>query len=121
MKKKPSTIKDILFLSISSFIVVVAWVGFNIYHSYVTTTITPELQIQIIPIQPEFDMATIQTLKTRRQVQPITNLSGKAAAVPTPTIAAQSLSPNETTNETQPAPTQLPNPEIDIPITVQGE
>lgn len=111
MKKKPSTLKDILFLSISSFVVVAAWIGFNIYHSWVTTTITPELQIQIIPIQPDFDIATVEKIKARKHIVPITTLSSKA---PVPTPAG---------NETQPVLTPTPRAllEENIPVTVDGE
>jgi hypothetical protein len=110
MKKKQSPIEDILFLSISSFVVVVAWVGFNIYHSYVTTTITPDLQIQIEPIQPDFDIATIQTLKSRKQVAPITKLLNKTPLEPTPAATTQQITPTQTITPTN-----------NIPVVIEGE
>jgi hypothetical protein len=121
MRKKPSVLKDLLFLSISSFIVVVAWVGFNLYHSYVTTTITPELQIQIVPINPNFDTAMLEKLKARKQVAPITELSS-VTFEPTPRV--------ESTTQIIPATTIAPTPIVsspappivsDIPVTVNGQ
>lgn len=88
MKRKRSFQKDLLFLSISSFIVVAAWVGFNVYHSRVTTTITPELQKSIIPISADFDMATIEKIRARNKVAPITTLSNQVAT-PTPQATTQ--------------------------------
>lgn len=104
MRKKPSALKDILFLSISSFILVVAWLGFNLYHSWVTTTITPELQIRIVPISPEFDTATIDKLKLRKQVAPADTLPNTLAPTRAPIIPTSS----------QPQPSELP-------VTIRGE
>lgn len=78
MDKSNRTQKDILFLSISFFIVVVAWIGFNLYHNYVTSTINPDLQMQINPITPTFDRQTIEKLKTRALITPAYDFSGGA-------------------------------------------
>lgn len=143
MKKKRSPLKDLLFVSISSFIVVVAWVGFNIYHTWVTTTITPEMQVTITAIHPDFDAATIQKLKARKQVVPVTSLSGKVAptgaagpvyllevpsGTPEPSEASlpsSSPSPSavpETGTETGTGAQILPQPQVsNIPVTVNGE
>lgn len=102
MKRKPSPIKDLLFLTISSFIVVVAWIGFNLYHTWVTSTITPELQTSIKPITAEFDILTINKLKSRQQVTPINSLSNKIV-IPTPTLTVP-LNPSiPATNAATPA------------------
>jgi len=63
--------KDILFILWLTFLTVAAWIGFNIYHIIVTSTIDEELQIQILPIKPEFDMGTIENLKKRQVVEPM--------------------------------------------------
>lgn len=68
--KKNKAQKDILYLSISSFILTALWISFNVYHSYVSTTIAPTLQLQIQPIEPSFDLITIQNLKNRKSVVP---------------------------------------------------
>src|SRR5690348_5599282 len=98
------TQKDILYLSISLFVVVAAWIGFNIYHTSVTTKIAQEVQVQVTPIDPTFDLATVQKLKQRQRVAPLNDIvvSSKSASapLPTPTIAVatgsartQSISP----------------------------
>lgn len=106
MRKKTSPIKDILFLAISSFIVVAAWIGFNLYHTYVTSTITPELQTSITPITPEFDMVTINKLKFRNQVIPLNSLSN-AIIQPTPTIAVPDFQTASASFSAAPSP--IPN------------
>jgi len=77
--------KDILFFFISLFIVVVAWVGFNIWHEHVTSTLSSELQMQIIPINPDFDTETLQKLKTREKITPQYEFDG-AKTPPTPPV-----------------------------------
>lgn len=120
MRKKPSTIKDILFLSISSFVVIAAWIGFNLYHSWVTSTITPDLQVQISPINPDFDTVTLDKLKTRKQVVPVSTLSNKITVEPTtaiqPNTGSTAISPTPITA----SPTQT-LPANDIPVTVNGQ
>lgn len=74
MKAKGVTQKDVLYLSISLFFMVVAWVSFNIYHTWATSKITPLVQTQITPIDPRFDTNTIQQIKTRQQVAPLYQL-----------------------------------------------
>jgi len=61
---------DILILLIPSFLIVMFWVGFNIYHNYITSTIPEELSIQITPISPDFDTKTIENIKKRNSVEP---------------------------------------------------
>jgi hypothetical protein len=76
----------VLFLLISVFIVVTAWVGFNIYHTYVTSTISQDLQTAIMPISPGFDTAALDKLKARKNVAPI--YQEQPSTAPTQTIAA---------------------------------
>ena len=118
-----------------------AWIGFNLYDTWVTTTITPEMQIQINPIDPNFDTATLQKLKSRKQVSPINTLSSKtpiepsaqpetipqpsietpqpttASVIPTPTSAAAQVQ-----TQVQAQPQSVVQPKLtDIPVTVQGQ
>lgn len=72
--KKHKAQKDILYISISSFVLVLLWIGFSLYHAHVDSTITPTLQLQIEPIDPRFDTATIQELKERGGVVPVFEL-----------------------------------------------
>lgn len=106
MKSKKVTQKDVLFFSISFFIVVLAWIGFNIYHIFVTSTISEELQVQIAPINGNFDTSTLDALETRTKVVPLFSelpvdeeASPAATIRPEPTIAIQQ---EVTIEETQP-------------------
>jgi len=87
--KKHNKQKDILFVLISSFIVVVLWIGFNLYHIWATSTISDDLQLKLTPILGTFDTATIQKLKTRIQISPAYEQkgSGKAEITPTPALS----------------------------------
>ena len=104
-KTKYNTQKDILFVLISSFIVVVAWISFNLYHIWVTSTISEEVQVQLAPIAPHFDPATIQQLKSRKHIDPLyeqqATPSQAISATPTtpPSPLASESSNFEPTNE----------------------
>ncbi len=92
--------RDIITLLIPSFILIVAWIIFSIYHSSVTSTIPPATNIQISPITPAFDMDVISKLKQRQKVTPL--YEGQAIASPTPTpgfpnIFSSSLSASQIT------------------------
>ncbi|HSW48238.1 MAG TPA: hypothetical protein VLG67_04110 [Candidatus Saccharimonadales bacterium] len=83
--KKEKAQKDILYISISSFVLVALWIGFNLYHAHVTSTITPDLQLKIVPIDPKFNTDVIQKLKTRQQITPLyESLSSSSSATTTP-------------------------------------
>src|SRR6185369_6477236 len=71
MRRNRVTQRDILFLSISMFVMVTAWIAFNSYHAWATSTISADLQIQIKPIDPNFDTATIKFLKTKDNIAPL--------------------------------------------------
>lgn len=100
--------KDILFILASGFFLVLAWIGFNIYHNSKTSTIPEATNIQIAPITPSFDQKTIEEIKTRRNIQAI--FEGKSTPTPTATNSA--------------TPTTSPTPEItgaiQNPVTPTG-
>jgi hypothetical protein len=94
MKKTTITKQDILFFTISLFIVTAAWIGFGIYHSVVTSTISTTLQTQIIPISGRFDTTTLARLKNRTHVIPQATFVGPSIAEkenePTPVASSSS-------------------------------
>lgn len=61
--------KDILFLSISVFIVIVAWISFSIYHNLIFSTISQPTAERLEPITPEFNTQTIENIKKKKIVQ----------------------------------------------------
>ena len=88
--------KDLMLLLVPSFIMVAAWVIFNIYHSSVSSTISENLNMQIIPINPTFNMQEIDAIKKRMSVSPSYELSAAPSPqatlpqVPTPSLIASS-------------------------------
>ncbi len=73
--------RDILFLLISTFIIIIAWIIFSIYDNLVVSTISTPLSIQISPINPDFDAKTIENLKNREVIYPIYEMGN---VIPTP-------------------------------------
>ncbi len=86
--------QDILVILIPTLIFVFAWIGFNIYHSAVTPTITEQQLNKITPIDPNFDTKTISLLKQRVNVKPVFINVGPVNPSPAPIPGAQSLNLN---------------------------
>ncbi|OGH05431.1 MAG: hypothetical protein A2W22_02620 [Candidatus Levybacteria bacterium RBG_16_35_11] len=78
--------REIYILLISSFVLVVFWIAFSIYHNSVTSTITPMQNVQIIPIEPTFNSQAISNIKTRPEATPLYQLEniGEESVSPTP-------------------------------------
>lgn len=62
--------RDILLLLGSSVFLVIIWIIFSIIHQLVSSTINQTVNEAITPITPSFDVAVINTLKTRINVAP---------------------------------------------------
>jgi hypothetical protein len=77
--------QDLLIILVPTFICVLAWIGFNIYHNFVTSTISPADISQITPINPDFDTKTISQLKQRERVEPLFQATPSSVILPTPT------------------------------------
>ena len=93
---------DLLLLVISIFVIVVIWIGTNLYHAFVTSTITETQNIQVTPIDPQFDREVLEKLKSRTVVDPLFEADSIAAstpATPSPSISVRpSISPTATTS-----------------------
>ena len=61
-------IKNLLFLSIFTFVVVLSWISFSVYHTYTTSQISPDAAIRITPIPDKFDQDMINVLKSKKRV-----------------------------------------------------
>jgi hypothetical protein len=95
---------DILMILIPSFIFALAWIGFSLIHNITVSTISETLDTQIAPISPNFDTNTVDSLKLRKNVAPIYQLTvpiqnivipatpSAAIPTPTPTIIVQPVS-----------------------------
>jgi hypothetical protein len=93
---------DVLMILIPSFIFALAWIGFSLIHNITASTISETLDTQIAPISPNFDTNTVDSLKLRKNVAPIYQLTvpiqnivipaTPSAVIPTPTIIVQPVS-----------------------------
>jgi len=127
MKLKKITQLDVLYLSISMFVIVVVWIAFSLYHSYVTSTISDDLQMKITPIDGTFDSATIKKLKSRTQVEPLSAINAASSSAtpspsPTPTEGNAEVTPSEELTPTEEptgtiTPTQALSPTVVPTIT----
>lgn len=63
--------KDFLKILIPLFLLTILWVIFNIYHSYVTSTIEESLTIQIIPIEGKFNNEAVTKIRDRQRIDPL--------------------------------------------------
>lgn len=105
--KKSKAQKDILYISISIFIVTAIWVASNLYHAYVTSTITPDLKIQIVPIAPNFNTNIVQKIKNRKRIAPVFEIKNSSSeantteGLSTPTQAASSPTAQNAPNSIQ--------------------
>ena len=94
-KKGVSAQREFFYITLSFFIVVASWVGFNLYHVHATSTISQDLQMQIIPIAPSFDTLVIQKLNTRTQVAPLDSFPNTPASEqPASTASAGATQPS---------------------------
>lgn len=99
--------REIIILAISIFLVSIAWIGFDIYHNIVTSTISEPLQQAITDINPNFDTTVITQLKQRTYTDPIyfqgtaSTSAKEQPATPSATITKQpspSITPTVTTS-----------------------
>lgn len=80
---------DLLFILVSSSILVAAWIIFSIYHAANLSTINETLAHEIEPINPNFNTEGINQLKNRQQISPAYDLqnttqpSGAISITPT--------------------------------------
>lgn len=96
--------KDVIATLWMTFLTVVAWIGFSIYHIWITSTISAIDVSTISPISPDFDTNVINTLKSRETITPLYNFTGKVAPE-TASLAAKTLPPpTETTPQLSGAP-----------------
>jgi hypothetical protein len=85
--------KDLFMILIPSFIVIVFWIGLTIYHNSVSSTIPPALNIQIRPINPNFDSKVITELKNRKEITPMFEAPGVTQSSPSAIPVIPSIAP----------------------------
>ena len=76
--------RDMLLLSIFTLVTTAGWIIFDVYHSFVTSTISEEVEQQIAPITHTFEQSVIDRIKNRLPIEPLT-VETIEFSVPTPT------------------------------------
>ncbi|KKU88773.1 hypothetical protein A3A64_01785 [Candidatus Gottesmanbacteria bacterium RIFCSPLOWO2_01_FULL_48_11] len=66
MNKERDTDRDILLLSVFTFMTVGLWIFFELVKTAKTTTVTTNVQQIITPFSPKIDTDILNTLSTRR-------------------------------------------------------
>lgn len=81
--------EEILFFLGSICVVVFAWIAFTILHNSLTSTISEGTNQAITAIKPNFDTKTIDAMKSRNVIVPLTviqpQIPGDVIANPVPT------------------------------------
>lgn len=98
--------KNLTYIGIFTFIIIASWIGFGVYHSYVTSTIGSDTQVLISPIPAHFDLDVVKSISQRSVINadlasnsPVASSGAKATPSPT-----QALKP-QTTPAVSPLPT----------------
>lgn len=107
--------KDIFYIVVSSFILIVIWIASNLWHIQNASKLTETVITQSLPITPSFDTKTLIKLKERTTAAPVFSTKPIAsqaailtpATTPTPT---QSVVVSITPSPTQPSVTIAPTP-----------
>ncbi len=119
-------LKNLVYLAVFTFFVSSLWVGLSIYHNFSSSTISKDLDIQIVPIADSFDTSAINILKKKQLIevnlaQTVSSPSARITPKPTETISeptpqlkstptltpaiAPSVSPSPTNTQITPAVT----------------
>lgn len=61
-------LKNLIFLFGFSTFVTIVWIGTTIFHNSVTSRISESNQLKITPIDPTFDLETLEALETRESI-----------------------------------------------------
>ena len=96
-------IKNLVYLAVFTFVIILSWIAFGIYHSYTTSTISSDTGILISPIPAHFDIDVVKNLKARKVVP-----ADLSAQSPHATEAATTITPTQA----QPTPTVPIQPSI---------
>lgn len=101
---------ELILFVVSIFIVVVAWIGFNIYHSHTTSTISEVVKIEIRSISPDFDTKTVEKIKGRTKIEPIFDIQKPAETILLSPPLSPSATPSSPLTPGTLSPTQIPSP-----------
>lgn len=96
--------KDILLLSISAFVLIMAWIAFSIYHNSAESTISEPIEEKIVPIAPDFNTKIIDDIKNKRDIQPLYEIqvAPKSSTTQSPEPRVSETPPQEIVPTQQP-------------------
>ena len=98
--------KDILLILIPTFLLVILWVIFNIYHNSIESTVSKTITAEVVPINPDFDFQTIENLKKREVIQPLYEIKPSNSS----TTISQGVETSSPSANQEPIITQQPEP-----------
>ncbi len=99
--------KDVLYIFILGLVIVVIWIGINVYSSLQKTTIPPEVAKQTIPLNPVIDTQTLDNLQSRTLYSKEELQSFSLNTIPDEETGKRSSAPPTTST---PTPTPIPSP-----------
>jgi hypothetical protein len=79
--------KNITTIIVLLFILTIIWIGGSFWYSAKTSTISDDINKDIAPIDPNFDIKTIDELRSREKIIPMYDLETTTSA-PITTISA---------------------------------
>lgn len=138
LKQKQAFLKVLIF----SLVTIMIWVGFSIFRSQNTTSISPELLALAVPLNPNINLNVINTIKNKRQftdnelssftIYKLVQLPGGQQQIVSSNPITGTVTPNPNTTGTQ-APSTFnpggtsplgglttspsPTPTLSLPIT----
>jgi hypothetical protein len=95
--------KDLYFLLGTTLILVIFWVVFSIYQNLISSTISTPVAVDINPIQPTFNEATLDALKKRQKISPLYT-SVQQPSSPEPQSSTSSGQTQKATSSAQKSP-----------------
>lgn len=60
--------RNVILFSAVTFVMVLIWIGFSIYHNQTSSTVAPNIASQIDPIVARFDAKTLESLRARKSI-----------------------------------------------------
>ncbi len=60
--------RDVLLLSVFTFLTVSLWIAFELIKTVKTTTVTTQVQQIVTPLSPKIDTDILSTLKSRKPI-----------------------------------------------------
>jgi hypothetical protein len=99
--------RDMLLLSILTFVTALGWIAFDVYHASVENTTPQDVEDQLAPVMPTFNTGLIEDLKNRETIDPSTIDTGKSVFSQP---ASLPLASSSATNTATPSVAQTQSP-----------